>query len=755
MPITPGKSYKIVNNSGYTANIAVLAQAEYGPTGSTPQWATGYTGRIVMANGSTQVITAPDNAVSLYIRRLDGSNNDITPQIFGDLDSLAGDVANNSRKLSGIALDYTPGYYFPVTGNTGVPIQKDGYLVTDYIPIKKGCIAIWQHGITASEDRAAISIYDSNKTYQTYYSSLTEGQRYFDSFASTLTDDDLYIRISFRIDQIENSFFIANGSVLWSYAGTKIEDLLASLPDFPLNDYLVDGCIASDLWQSYGKGYILPVTAGDVFYFKAKTFNVKYYYAFLASLPVVNSTPDYSYGERFDSKDNDWDRIIVPGGTAYLYINQVFETTTDHTPNVKKVAYFPASPDNLLKGTFNSAYALDVLDYAILEQYCAKIRGKETIENFLFFTDPHVTPNSRYETMTELVRDKYISTLQKYYNSLPMDYCICGGDWLNFRHTPDEAAALLGYADAFMRKLFKNYYPLFGNHDNNPYYPDSSQSSWVNALSYDTIRNLMFRENGNPYYSFDGLHTKFYMLNTGVSFIKTMTDATYPQLLGDRWAQVDWLANKFLTDDAAHSIIAMHIYANGSNEEQWHSSATGYGSNGIHDLGKNVKQLAIAYNNRQSITLNGHTYNFANCTGQIMFIICGHTHWDYVDTTGEIPIISVTCLEGGYKVNGESVYALKPTFDCCMADLDGNALYMTRVGAGVSRIINYTPISLTVNSTQTLTTKLSGEVSWTTRDATIATISAGVVMAVGVGDVGIIATNASGEEEYWIMHITS
>ena len=404
-------------------------------------------------------------------------------------------------------------------------------------------------------------------------------------------------------------------------------------------------------------------------------------------------------------------------------------------------------------GTFNSSYNnTDVED--VRNKYCGLIKGKSKIENFLFFTDPHLTPNSRYEEMTEAIRDRFISTLQKYYNSLPMDFCICGGDWLNFNHPSNTDCEWLGYCDAYMRKLFRNYYPILGNHDVNPYTPNTQQSNWLNALTYPTVMNLMFRENGRTYYSFDGVNTKFYVMNSGVSFIKEMTNSKYSRLVSNRWPQIQWLGNALLQDDADNSIIAMHIYANAANEEQWFAEETGYWANGIHELGKNIKLLVTAYNNKQSITLNGNTYNFGNCTGRVMLILCGHTHFDYVDTTGDVPIVCTTNLEGGHWVNGELVYDLVPTFDCCMNDIDNSVLYMTRVGASVSRIINYSPKALSIGGSISLTCKLSGTITWQTRNSSIATVSNGTVAGVASGCTGIIATNENGEEEYWIVKVS-
>ena len=408
--------------------------------------------------------------------------------------------------------------------------------------------------------------------------------------------------------------------------------------------------------------------------------------------------------------------------------------------------------DDLVIPTFNSSYN-ETDTESIREKVGGIINGKNEIETFLFFTDPHLTPNSRYETMTELVRDKFVSALQKYYNSLPLDTVICGGDWLNFDHTNAEAAGWLGYCDAYMRKLFRNYLPVFGNHDNNPYNPDTSQSNWLKALTYVDIRNLMFRENKMTYYSHEAVNTRFYVLNSGVSFIKGMTDSTYSRLVNNRWTQVDWLGQKLLSEDPAHGIIVFHIYSNATNESEWFSNATGYWAKGIHAFGANVKAMAIAYNNRQSITLNGNTYDFSNCEGNIAFIMCGHTHFDYVDTSGELPIVCCTNLEGGYLDGNEVKYTLTPTFDNCVVDYDNGVLYMVRIGAAKSRIIHFVPLTLSVGSTVELDTELTGTVTWASRDTAKATVSNGTVTGVAAGVVGIKASDDT-TEEYWLIKVS-
>ena len=543
----------------------------------------------------------------------------------------------------------------------------------------------------------------------------------------------------------------------------------------------VEGIVLSDnLWDDSGTSYIVeigddddaePLQIGDEIYIECGEYNV--YVWFIEELPVVGEPLVRAVPDRFVVTPTSTNtRFIIPEGTVYVLMMGKTASNYDHTPiGIKKVVPYPRMSDTFFRNrTFNSSFNfVDVSQKR--KAFCKLLNEKNTIETYLFFTDPHLTDYNRYGDGTPIVKDgttyfqvgdnernTYISTLQKYYNSLPIDHCICGGDWLNFYHTTDEACDFLGYIDAMMRKLFKSYIPINGNHDPNPY-PNGPGYNYLHlSLTNETMKCLEFRENRDLYYAYDGINTKFYILDSGVSSVKTMTYAATPRLAENRWPQIAWLANKLLTDDAAHAIIGIHVYSNASTPDDWFTDGgTGLGAHGIHDLAKNAKDLLMAYNSRGTITLNGQTYDFGSCTGNVACIITGHTHFDYVDLSVSIPIISTTSLQGGY-LDADGAYNSKsyshiPTFDLCLADYDNDAIFCVRVGTGVDRIVNYTPIEVAAGSTVTLTTRLSGTVEWDTRDNAIASVSGGVVTGVTTGYCGIIASNGT-EEEYWIVKVS-
>lgn len=629
LQVTPGQQYKIVSNSEYACNYAFLAQSGWGPKSTYPQWATGYSGRVILPVGNATLVTAPEDAVTLYLRKTSSAGNNMLPNVYLWDTNLA-------EKIKAVADVSSEAY----------PVKLSDLRVYEDIAI--GSAKKWGTGLG---DCVMLPIFPG-----------------------------------------------------WKY---KVA---------PNENYRADIAILTQ-WK--------PGASKDSVQFATGW----------ADRVLINIGSDpYVF--------------TAPTDAVAMYIRVTNSSANDTTPEV----FTYAQDYELQTATVNSSFNETDVD-PIVSKFCALADGKDNIETFMFFTDPHLTNRSRYEGIDDFVRDKYISTLQRYYNSMPMDTCICGGDLIDDAHTSQEACALLGFYDGVFRKLFRNFHCLLGNHDTNPYSGSGGQADWVNALSYKTVRNLVFREEKETYYSFDAVNVKFYMMNSGMSYIKTMTNSTYNQYIGPRWEQIAWLGNKLLTDDAPNSIIAMHIYANADTEEEWFSTETGLRAAGIHDFGLNCKRMAVAYNNRQSITLNGNTYDFSASTGRVMFILCGHTHWDYVDTTGEIPIFNTTSLQGGYWDGSTKKYLKSATFDNCLCDLDNKTLYAVRVGAGVSRIVNYSPKSVSAGSTLSLTKKVSGTVTWTSRDTSIATVSNGTVTGVSAGVVGIIATNVAGEEEYWIIKV--
>lgn len=283
------------------------------------------------------------------------------------------------------------------------------------------------------------------------------------------------------------------------------------------------------------------------------------------------------------------------------------------------------------------------------------LNGKDKTEAFVFFTDPHLVHKSGYETEMR----KYLQELKRCFEMTPASFVLCGGDWIGNSDTQREVCFKLGYIDSYMRKHFPDYFPVVGNHDTN-YQGVEKEGAAANSgtLTNETIRNLMMPREDKTYYSFRGINTRFYVLDTGTDWDDSM--------FAYRWEQVDWLGNQLRSNDDEHIAIILHIGVFLHNG--------GYIANSFTN---NVFSLCEAFNNKSSITLNGVTYDFLASSGQVLFGLCGHIHTDYQAEVKGVPLIATTHMQDGAV----------PTFDLCLADYDGGVLHMVRIGTGENRSV--------------------------------------------------------------------
>lgn len=349
----------------------------------------------------------------------------------------------------------------------------------------------------------------------------------------------------------------------------------------------------------------------------------------------------------------------------YRYYNTVFGDLVDRY--IYKKVIKTAESKTIVRQSFNSAYHEGVTDFATkCSQFCFLMYGDQTadipaptdIEPFLFFTDPHLAMFSGWE-------DEFcekLACIQKYYNSTPTNFCLCGGDWLGTSDLPSEACFKMGYIDGVMRSMFANSYMLVGNHDTNyigKLTPESEQ--YTTSLSNASIANLWYRKDRKAYFKFKGCATTFYAFDTGIEAqnLDSRNDYGYEQL--------KWFANELLNDNSPHIAITAHILYYSSNYD-------------IQPLTEQVLLIAKAYNNRESMYVNGTLYDYENATGKIEFGLFGHLHADYDTVINGIPCVVTTDVRK----------TISPTFDLVMADYTNKKLYLVRVGSGSDRTITLT-----------------------------------------------------------------
>lgn len=305
----------------------------------------------------------------------------------------------------------------------------------------------------------------------------------------------------------------------------------------------------------------------------------------------------------------------------------------------------------VLENAFTGAYIEEDV-HPIVKKYCALFDNTNKIEAFCFFTDPHlVGADNLFDSETKYKYQHYLGTLQKFYNSCPTDFLVCGGDWLINNDTNEVACYKLGYIDTTMRKLFKNYYPVVGNHDYN-YLGNNNDVD----LTESTLRNLWLRGYEHTYYEFKGHNSRCFALDCETDHAPAMNDF--------KWGQIEWLGERLKENTDEHIILFMHIYKQGSPNLYTPPFAL------------NVQDIAVAFNSRTFIWLNDIKYDFSNVTkGKIHCIIAGHMHEDAIYADEGVPVFMTTTF-GDSKV---------PTFDMILIDYDNNKLHSVRVGDGEDR----------------------------------------------------------------------
>lgn len=295
-----------------------------------------------------------------------------------------------------------------------------------------------------------------------------------------------------------------------------------------------------------------------------------------------------------------------------------------------------------------------------LTEYCAMFNGKDNVESFAFFTDPHVLgfdDDARNETK----KNNYLKRVQKTFNDSPCSFLVCGGDWLNNDTTPGEACYRLGNLRGIADHLLGGCKLVNGNHDlNSQGISEAGASRGTGILSNETIAAVMYRDTDTKkaYYSFDGANSKCYVLDSG-------KDSSHSSMSEYDWEQVEWLAGKLSEDDPEHAIIFLHIITISGNVQTFAST---FGA------------LVEGYNGHTSVTLNGVEYSFTSCTGHVDLWLAGHTHSDSTGTLGGIPYIITATNSFSSDV---------PLIDLVLVDYDNSVVNTVRVGGtGENRTIS-------------------------------------------------------------------
>ena len=388
----------------------------------------------------------------------------------------------------------------------------------------------------------------------------------------------------------------------------------------------------------------------------------KYTYA------IFDSSKAYLINQTTGSEENKKVSISFENAAYIRFAIWEYNTSTSAN-NALRIKNYPERPFVLINNSdsftnieskiFNSAPYKTEFDWqAPVYNYCKGLNGRSDVENFAFFTDPHIAGTDDSDRNTENFKE-YLKKVQKVYNSSPCDFIMSGGDWLNWYATVDEACYRLGYIDALMKSMLHDSHLVVGNHDTN-YQGKLTPSSenYTGRLSDATMATLWARDTNTRknYYSFDGTTAKCYVLDTGIE---------HSDMIDYDWEQVDWLADQLVRDDPQRAIIFLHIMLT-SGYVQTNASHFGY--------------IVEAYNLHTTATFAGRTYDFTSCTGHVDFWVAGHAHQDVIGTEAGIPYVITTT---------NNLYSDDPVVDLFSVDYTNRVVSITRAGNGDDRTFEF------------------------------------------------------------------
>lgn len=294
----------------------------------------------------------------------------------------------------------------------------------------------------------------------------------------------------------------------------------------------------------------------------------------------------------------------------------------------------------------------------------------------------------------------------------------------------------------------------------------------------------LFKSVGIPYLFVNGNHDTNYA-TTGhpytftleeifKAYYQTMKNVTYnkSERGTDFYVDFDWLDIRLIVLNANNT-------RNG-NVEYSYGDTTGTWLSGVLNTNRTVVLAVHQSPIETQIPGNIWTYNKTEVVPLIMdfvenggklIMLSGHTHFDIAFIDPWLSIVQ-TCqrftdtdtieflpdVENEYGITGFIDRAVVPSrtaktatedaWSVCVLKPEEAELDIVRFGAGTDRYFHYVPIS-----PDTLTTKLTGTITWESSNTSVATVANGTVTAVSSGKCAIIAKDETGNYECWIIKV--
>ena len=266
-------------------------------------------------------------------------------------------------------------------------------------------------------------------------------------------------------------------------------------------------------------------------------------------------------------------------------------------------------------------------------------------DSFIFLSDMHNENNYYSPYMGKKICEK-----------TSVNNMIYGGDYINEPTSKEEAINLL--QERFNKMNVTNYCQfLKGNHDTNQYGTGQLNNSEFYGI-FDKKIEKYINTNKLTYYYYDNIPQKIRYI-----YLDTNKDGSIQS------QQLTWFSNIINELNENWTIcVLMHM--------------------GLYTDTKNDRVNIKKFDGLVEIEKK-----LVNITPSVSCIICGHEHIDLYDTSGNYPIIAVTCDAHGVQAsvksddNREANTINEQSFNVFHIDTLHKKVYMTRIGGGEKNVI--------------------------------------------------------------------
>ena len=360
---------------------------------------------------------------------------------------------------------------------------------------------------------------------------------------------------------------------------------------------------------------------------------------------------------------------------------------------------------------------------------------KEITEPCLVFpctTDVHIG-----STATQTF-SKSVNNITHFCKQVKCDFVACLGDLIDGSTTQEESMTYALNAVQALRKPGVPYIAVQGNHDNNPYNASGSMGGLDFTIYqvfqglFPTVRdvNCNYGENGTDYYVDFDIGIRLIVLNA--CNVKRAHNYAYGS------STASWLESALNT---TKTVLLLEHLSSISTQVWNNNSPTGYS-------GITSALTSFVNNGGKLIQLCGHSHvDLAFITPWLSIaFVCQKFSKADINTTEMQKISGYIDVIGSYTRTADT--ASEDAWTVCILKPNSGMLSTIRFGAGVDRYFHYIPISPT-----TLTSRLSGTLTWSSSNTGVATVSGGVVTGVASGTCAILAKDANGNYEAWVVTV--